>query len=379
MVVEKRKFQDKGGDSPKFPKLASKGQQRYFSSPEGNGNAGGGGGGGGGRPFNKGGQGPRPNFNKGGGGGGNNFSGKKNFNKNFNKSPGGGGGEKQQQVAKPNEQTNQKPPQQQQQNNNIKKNKMKNKNKGKELLNQVSDESKAIMKKARKKANVKSRFMRIQSSFDSKVRTEVACKAALNLEQQLSQKSRVLTVKIQDPELTQDKARSWSAAIEGVEINRIVEPRQLLVFLKPNTNVKKEIEKLKKVNFSGGNLIIEEKVDSKDGGREEIDPFSLYVTNIPDKTSKDELKAFFPKAAKMTNVRKHNPKKGYVGKFIFIHYDTEADALEAFKANFNRTIGDRMILIRFRRVSANLDSKKGNTLNTCSFNPSWSCCKQIIK
>ncbi len=43
---------------------------------------------------------------------------------------------------------------------------------------------------------------------------------------------------------------------------------------------------------------------------EQIDPFSLYVTNLHDSVTKESLQKLFNNAAVVTPPRKHNPKIG---------------------------------------------------------------------
>jgi hypothetical protein len=51
----------------------------------------------------------------------------------------------------------------------------------------------------------------------------------------------------------------WSSNIENAMFYKAIEPRSFLVVLKPDANVKKEIEILKKVSFGAGKLIVQER------------------------------------------------------------------------------------------------------------------------
>lgn len=63
-------------------------------------------------------------------------------------------------------------------------------------------------------------------------------------------------VKIADPPITESIVKSWNPTIEAAVFSKPVEPRQFLVIFKHDTNVKKEVEALKKVSFAGAKITV---------------------------------------------------------------------------------------------------------------------------
>jgi hypothetical protein len=148
--------------------------------------------------------------------------------------------------------------------------------------------------------------------------------------------------------------KGWSSAIETAVFSKPVEPRQFLVVFKPNANVKKELETLRKVVFAGSKITVEEKADTDGHTKahpEIVDPFSLYVTNLHESVTKEDLKELFPKATFITPVKKHSPKLGNPTKFAFLNFETAEDALSSFKENYSALLSGNSIVMRFRRVT----------------------------
>lgn len=70
-----------------------------------------------------------------------------------------------------------------------------------------------------------------------------------------------------------------------------------------NVDVDNAIKELEKVKFGGGNLKVERKSlrDEDNPMPEEIDPYTLYIGNLPESLNENELKSKFPKAALIVN------------------------------------------------------------------------------
>lgn len=81
-----------------------------------------------------------------------------------------------------------------------------------------------------------------------------------------------------------------------------------------------------------------------------------YVTNLPEGCTKTELEELF-KGALVCPPKKHNPKLGTPSKFAFVSFDTPEAALTAFKDNYNKAIGGKSVVMRFRRLN-NVDLKR---------------------
>jgi hypothetical protein len=218
-------------------------------------------------------------------------------------------------------------------------------------LNKVAEQSKNINRGRTAKKN---RYQRLYSKLDSKPRPVGACERALKAEQELGHSGRVFTVKVADPPLNHEVIKGWSTGIETAVFARPVEARQFFVVFKPNANVKKEVEALRKLSYAGGKLQVEEKVEGDTHlatHPEQIDPFSLYVTNLHDSVTKESLQKLFNNAAVVTPPRKHNPKIGSSTKFAFVAFESADDTLTAFKQHYNAVLSGNTIVMRFRRSS----------------------------
>ena len=99
-------------------------------------------------------------------------------------------------------------------------------------------------------------FIFCLQKLDRHVRTKATCERALALEKELMSTSRVFTVKLPDPVITEDLIRTWSSKIESTIFSKPVEPRQFLVVFKPDADVKKEVQALRNVSLGGGKLTV---------------------------------------------------------------------------------------------------------------------------
>jgi len=224
---------------------------------------------------------------------------------------------------------------------------------------------------SKKNKNV-NRYQRFQNRLNAKVRTPQACARAYKAEQELSaSQGRVVKITLPDPVITPDVVNSWSNGIENIIFGKTLAPRQFTVVLKAGVNMKKELEKFNKIAVGNGKIVAKEQ-DPADlghtGGKslkdpsELIDPYTLYVTNLPDTMSKEELHELFP-GSSGNAPKKHNPKQGNPCKYAFVSFETPEAALTALKENFNKTVEGKSLVMRFRRLNhsdlkANLKNQK---------------------
>jgi len=224
-------------------------------------------------------------------------------------------------------------------------------------LNKVSEQSKNITKDKHTKKHAGKRGSRQRKLYDKlieKPRPEGACERALQAEKDFGHTGRVFTVKLPDPVVTEDIVRSWSNTIETAVFPRSIEPRQFFVVFKNNANVKKEVENLKKVSFGGGKLQVEEKLEGETRSAnfaEQIDPFSLYLSNLHETVTREDLQKLFGKATTVSGPKKHGPKTKSQTKFAFVIFDTAEDALAAFKEHYTTVLSGNTIVMRFRRIA----------------------------
>jgi len=229
-------------------------------------------------------------------------------------------------------------------------------NKGKNQGKPAGQSQQKQKKNQQVKGKKKNRFQRLQAKLSKHVRTKESCQRALEAEQKLNSGGRVFTVKLPDPLINQEIVSKWSSNIESTVFNKPIEPRHFLVVFKPGTDIKKELQALRSVNFNGGKLTVEEKAEGDHhltSSVDLIDPFTLYVTNLEENVTRDILRTTFPKASNIMNPRRHNPKINVTGKFAFVAFETAEDALEAFTSNNSTVVEGKSLVMRFRRVAQN--------------------------
>lgn len=91
-------------------------------------------------------------------------------------------------------------------------------------------------------------------------------------------------------------------------------------------------------------------MDYQNVGPEDIDPTTLYVGNLANNVTVEDIIRIFPKGArkdlgfakKMKNTR-----------YAFICFRTVADAVEALKKTHNTDLHCKSLIVRFRRLNAN--------------------------
>ncbi|TMW40319.1 hypothetical protein DOY81_014600, partial [Sarcophaga bullata] len=93
----------------------------------------------------------------------------------------------------------------------------------------------------------------------------------------------------------------------------------------------------------------------------EIDPYTLYVGNLPTTIACKTLKDHFPGAVRIDIGFAQRMK---YTRYAFIRYKTVQQAIEAYKRMLDSEIGGRSLTIRFRRMtSANEVNKDGDAEN----------------
>ncbi|BES93439.1 RRM [Nesidiocoris tenuis] len=183
--------------------------------------------------------------------------------------------------------------------------------------------------------------------------TKEAAELALKAENEHKKKFgfTALVVRFPDPEISREMIQNYHSAIDNVHFQGPCSSRYCFVTLKPQADAEKVMEELNQIKFGCGYLKAERKVEKQDEHVkiEEIDPFTLFVGNLPANISTVEVKEKFPTAMRID--------VGYAQKMKFTRYafcrflTTEA-ALEAYKNSVNLVISNRSIVLRFRRTNA---------------------------
>lgn len=129
--------------------------------------------------------------------------------------------------------------------------------------------------------------------------------------------------------------------------------RHCFVSLKPGSDINKIESVLSEIPFGCGKLIvkrhtIEEKISASP---EEIDPYTLYIGNLPTNITVHSVKEKFPTAQRIDI--------GYAQRlrytrYAFIRYNNIEDSMEAFRKTFSLEIDSRTLIVRFRRQKGNV-------------------------
>uniref|UniRef100_A0A182STD1 RRM domain-containing protein n=1 Tax=Anopheles maculatus TaxID=74869 RepID=A0A182STD1_9DIPT len=82
---------------------------------------------------------------------------------------------------------------------------------------------------------------------------------------------------------------------------------------------------------------------------EDIDPYTLFIGNLPNVVTVQTVKQMFP-AAKRIDIG-HAQRIKHT-RYAFIRFTNVEEAIQAFKANHNKVIDGKNIIIRFRRHNA---------------------------
>lgn len=105
---------------------------------------------------------------------------------------------------------------------------------------------------------------------------------------------------------------------------------------------------------------------------EDIDPYTIYVGNLPTNVSVNKVKSHFPNAARIDIGFAQRMK---YTRYAFIRYDNVEQAIEAFKSASRMDLGPRSLVIRFRRKRGNVGLNTGNNPSilpgqkVCTFDP----------
>ncbi|KAL1131772.1 hypothetical protein AAG570_011385 [Ranatra chinensis] len=174
---------------------------------------------------------------------------------------------------------------------------------------------------------------------------------AMEAECQKNAGSNAIVIRFPDPELSKETVQKLHPTIENVHFQAPCGARYCFVTLSEDANVEKVMAEIRKIKFGVGHLIAERKVQKTEEnvGPENIDPFTLYVGNLPTNISTLEVKEKFPTA---TRIDVGYAQKMKYTRYAFVRYSTAEAALEAYKSSVNTVIASRSIILRFRRHKA---------------------------
>ncbi|XP_076269305.1 RNA binding domain-containing protein painting of fourth [Rhynchophorus ferrugineus] len=213
----------------------------------------------------------------------------------------------------------------------------------KRKLPQELDPKKSIKKK--KKPLSQNIPMRKDWSVDD-------AKRALDVEKEYHKrhKSQSLIIKFPDLELNRDIVSKFHSQIDSVHFQLPSNPRFCFVTLKDNANMDEVIKELNKIKFGYGYLTVEPKRDREDDvniGPEDIDPLTLYVGNLAQEVTVDDVVKVYPKNKRIDI---GFAKKMKYTRYAFVCFHTVNDAIEAFQNTYATEMYSKSLIVRFRRL-----------------------------
>ncbi|XP_023162646.2 protein painting of fourth isoform X2 [Drosophila hydei] len=176
---------------------------------------------------------------------------------------------------------------------------------------------------------------------------------ALELERELATKTPqapTLLVRFPDPKISVASVSEFSESIRDVVFPTNVAQRYCLVHLKAGANVERTIEELKQVRFGHGRLHAELKTFTDEEQAECIDPCSLYVSNIPFNMNAADIKVFVNSMRVDIGVMKRQKR----ARYAFVRYANAEMAMDAFRDLVRRTLNNRILTVRYRRLRKRL-------------------------
>lgn len=175
---------------------------------------------------------------------------------------------------------------------------------------------------------------------------------ALAVEKECNKRSKnqSLLIKFPDLELNKEIVASYHSAIENVHFQQPSAPRFCFVTLKESADPDTVIKELNKQKFGDGYITAEYKKDREEDqnvGPEDIDPLTLYVGNLAQEITKDDMVKTYPKVRRIDI---GYAKKMKYTRYAFVSFSTVADAIEAFKKTHSTQLHSKSLIVRFRRL-----------------------------
>lgn len=110
------------------------------------------------------------------------------------------------------------------------------------------------------------------------------------------------------------------------------------------------IKELNKQKFGNGYITAEYKKDKEEDqnvGPDDIDPLTLYVGNLAQEITKEDMVKTYPKVRRIDI---GYAKKMKYTRYAFVSFNTVADAIEAFKKTHSTELYSKSLIVRFRRL-----------------------------
>ncbi|XP_011052082.1 PREDICTED: protein PFC0760c-like isoform X1 [Acromyrmex echinatior] len=175
---------------------------------------------------------------------------------------------------------------------------------------------------------------------------------ALRIESEYNMKNKVnaqsLIIKFPDTDLNKDIVSKFHSDILNIHFQNPCGPRYCSIQMAEDVNIDEAIKELEKIKFGVGYLKVEKKILRDEDNPEEIDPYTLFIGNLPESVKTSEIKSKFPKAQDEETRKMKNTRN------ILMRYNSVDDAISDYKQAYGLIWDKRNINVRFRR-------KRGNT------------------
>lgn len=163
-------------------------------------------------------------------------------------------------------------------------------------------------------------------------------------------KNNSLIIKFPDLELNKEIVASFHSGIENVHFQQPSTARFCFVTIGKDCDPETVIAQLNKIKFGEGYLTAEYKKDREDSqviGPEDIDPFTLYVGNLAQEVTKEDMVTAFPKCKRIDI---GYAKKMKYTRYAFVAFNKVEDSIQAFKNTRNTEMYSKSLIVRFRRL-----------------------------
>lgn len=194
----------------------------------------------------------------------------------------------------------------------------------------------------------------MSQSYPSRPWNREDAERALKIENEYNKtvKAQSLIIKFPDPDLNKDIVREFHPDIQNIHFQSPSGPRYCFIQMAESVDIDEAIKELEKIPFGVGHLKVERKSlrDEDNPMPEEIDPYTLYIGNLPESVNVNEVKSKFPTAARVD--------VGYAQKmrntrYAFIRYNSVDESISAYKQAHDLMWDTRSIIVRFRRQRGN--------------------------
>ena len=194
----------------------------------------------------------------------------------------------------------------------------------------------------------------MSQSYPSRPWNREDAERALKIENEYNKtvKAQSLIIKFPDPDLNKDIVREFHPGIQNIHFQSPSGPRYCFIQMAESIDIDEAIKELEKIPFGVGHLKVERKSlrDEDNPMPEEIDPYTLYIGNLPESVNVNEVKSKFPTAARVD--------VGYAQKmrntrYAFIRYNSVDESISAYKQAHDLMWDTRSIIVRFRRQRGN--------------------------